>query len=126
MEGRSSWLRGEPGRKVTHGRQIGRDRFRVARPQYLSELLKESRISAGIWHLFFSISLTMILRRDFAANFGLFPAVYNEAERKNGRNLTENGYSPSSVLGHAPIREHACRNGLVSARCEFPSGDPDV
>ena len=34
----------------------------------------------------------------FGANFGLFSVVYNEVKRREGRNMTEKGYSATSVL----------------------------
>ncbi|GAC1393913.1 MAG: hypothetical protein NVSMB38_24140 [Ktedonobacteraceae bacterium] len=39
-----------------------------------------------------------ILRQDSQANFSLVSALYNEAERGDGRDLAENGYSPTSIL----------------------------
>jgi AcrR family transcriptional regulator len=47
---------------------------------------------------FSSFSAQKILRQDFEPNFGSFSAVYNEREQRNGKNMTENGYSPSSIL----------------------------
>src|SRR6266516_3165458 len=95
----SSWLRGEPGDKATHRGYIGRDRFRVTRAQCLSELLKNGRIVAlHEVSLFPELSPQKILRQDSGANFAFFPVVYNEAEHGDGENLTEKGYSPSSVL----------------------------
>jgi hypothetical protein len=45
----------------------------------------------------------MILRQELAANFGLFSAVYNEAERGNGENLAEKSYSQPSILRQVDV-----------------------
>jgi hypothetical protein len=42
------------------------------------------------------LTVTKILRQESATNFGFFSAFYNEAEREDGRDLAEDGYSPTS------------------------------
>jgi hypothetical protein len=49
---RTSVLSRQPSHEATHCRQIGRDRFGIARTQRLSELLKGRWISMDICHLF--------------------------------------------------------------------------
>ena len=48
----SSWLRREPGHKVTHGRKIRCGCFRIASSQSFPELLKDRRIIVPRSHLF--------------------------------------------------------------------------
>jgi hypothetical protein len=57
----------------------------------------------------------MILRQDFDANFDPFPVVYNEVEHQCGKDLTENGYSATSILrqvlgmtGHLQQLQETC------------------
>src|SRR5207249_3090982 len=51
MERRSSWLRSQPGHKVTHRGQVCRDRFWITRSQSILEFLEESWIIAPRRHL---------------------------------------------------------------------------
>src|SRR6266852_7150738 len=46
MERCPAWLRSQPGYKVAHGRQIGRDCFGITRPQSRSELLEDGWVIA--------------------------------------------------------------------------------
>ena len=49
----TGWNSVPPGHKVAHRRQIGRDRFRIARSQGLAELLEDDWVTAGVEHFFF-------------------------------------------------------------------------
>jgi hypothetical protein len=91
MEGGASWLRRQPGHKVTHSGQVGGDRFGIASRQSNSKLLKRIGIMTSRDQLSFpNFSLKRFSLRESRANFGVFSALYNEAERGDGKDMTEN------------------------------------
>src|SRR5271167_1080298 len=53
MEWYASWLRSQPGHKVTHGGQVCGDRFGITSRESSSKLLECSRIIASRGHLSF-------------------------------------------------------------------------